>query len=80
LDLKKFTLYTAIGGAIYCSFAIGISWALTGVFKGFYRALVLKLESPLGAGLIVGAAVISLVGSSMIAARLYKNEAQKEGE
>jgi len=33
LEIKRFTIYTAIGGAIYCSIAIGISFLVTGLLK-----------------------------------------------
>ena len=76
LDIRKFVLYTAIGGAIYCSFAIGVSVALTGVFKAFYEALVGQLNSPLGAALIVGVAVACLVGSAILALRFFKDDGE----
>jgi membrane protein DedA with SNARE-associated domain len=74
LDIRKFVVYTAIGGAIYCSFAIGVSVALTGVFRALYHTLLAQLESPLGAGLIVGVAVLILVGSLYLGLRLFKDD------
>lgn len=74
LDIKKFVVYTAIGGAIYCSFAIGVSVALTGVFHVLYKRLLTQLESPVGAGLIVAVAVLLLVGCLYIGLRLIKDD------
>ncbi len=39
LDIKKFILYTAIGGAIYCSAVIGLSLAIASVLKGLYHRI-----------------------------------------
>lgn len=76
LDIKKFIIYTAIGGAIYCSFAIGVSVALTGVFRALYLKLLEQFDSPLGAGLIVAIAVACLVGSAYIGLRLFRDDEQ----
>lgn len=72
MDIKKFVVYTAIGGALYCSFAIGLSLAITGTFHALYLKLVRDLESPLVAALLVGAAVIALIGSAYLSMRLVK--------
>lgn len=76
LDIKKFIIYTAVGGAIYCSFAIGVSVALTGVFRALYLRLLEQFSSPLGAGLIVAIAVACLVGSAYIGLRLFQDDEQ----
>jgi len=75
MDIRKFILFTAIGGSIYCSIQIGISWALAGLFRSFYLKLLARLESPLGAGLIVGFAVLSLVAGALIASKMFKEDA-----
>jgi membrane protein DedA with SNARE-associated domain len=72
MDIKKFTFYTAVGGAIYCSFAIGVSVALTGTFRALYLHLQHQLNSPLGAGLIVALAVLSLLGSAYISLKILR--------
>lgn len=80
LDIKKFIIYTAIGGALYCSFAIGVSLAITGTFRALYLKLVHDMQSPLGAGLIVGAAVVALLGSGYLASRLLNRKAPEDDE
>lgn len=80
LDIKKFIVYTAIGGALYCSFAIGLSVAITGTFHALYLKLVREMESPLGAGLIVGVAVLALIGSVYLAMRVLKGAEQEDEE
>jgi membrane protein DedA with SNARE-associated domain len=79
MDIKKFTLYTAIGGSLYCAFAIGISVAFTGTFRALYLKLLHDLKTPIGAGLIVGVAVLSLVGSAYFAMRLVKRLNRTDG-
>ncbi|MFA5867393.1 MAG: DedA family protein [Actinomycetota bacterium] len=74
LDIKKFVIYTAIGGALYCSFAIGLSVALTGVFRALYLKLLAQLNSPIGAGLIVAFAIACLVGSVYLGLRLFSDD------
>lgn len=59
LDIKLFTLYTAIGGSIYCSIVIGFSYAVTTVLKGLY----LKLEKAIGP--YIGIIVIVVVAVSV---------------
>lgn len=78
MDVRKFTLYTAIGGALYCSFAIGLSVALTGTFRALYLKLEADLNSSWVAGLIVAAAVISLVGSAILSLRLLRHLRTKD--
>ncbi len=74
LDIRKFVIYTAIGGAIYCSFAIGVSVALTGVLRALYLKLQAQLNSPIGAGLIVAFVVACLVGSVYIGLRFFRDD------
>jgi membrane protein DedA with SNARE-associated domain len=74
LDIKKFVAYTAIGGAIYCSFAIGVSVALTGVFRALYVKLLEQFKSPFGAGVTVAFAIACLVGSAYIGLRLFRDD------
>lgn len=73
MDIKKFTIYTAIGGAIYCSFAIGLSVALTTVFKAFYMELLSYLRSPVVAGLITAALVAIIVIAVLVIINRYKD-------
>ncbi len=74
LDIKKFTLYTAVGGAFYCAFAIGVSVALTGVFRALYFKIVAQFKSPLGAAVIVGAVVAALVVGVYLGMRLFNRD------
>jgi membrane protein DedA with SNARE-associated domain len=74
LDIRKFIIYTAIGGALYCSFAIGVSVALTGVFRALYLKLLNQFNSPVGAGLVVALAVACLVGSVYVGLRLFRDD------
>lgn len=78
LDIKKFTVYTAIGGALYCSFAIGLSVALTGVFRALYLKLLSQFNSPVGAGVIVAIVVVSLIGSVYLGLQLMKDGKSQE--
>lgn len=60
MDLKKFILYTAIGGAIYCSIAIGFSVVITSALRLLYLKL-LHLIHPFITGLIIAVIVIVIV-------------------
>lgn len=40
MDIRKFILYTAIGGALYCSFAIGLSVIVVAALKALYFRLL----------------------------------------
>lgn len=60
MDLKKFILYTASGGAIYCSIAIGFSVAITSALRLLYLKL-LHLINPFINVLIIVSIVIALV-------------------
>lgn len=80
MDIRKFVLYTAIGGAMYCSFAIGLSLAITGTFHALYLKLVRDMESPLGAGLIVGTAVALLIGSAYLSMRFVNRKTSGNSE
>jgi len=80
MDIRKFIFYTAVGGALYCSFAIGVSVALTGVFKSLYLKLLKEIESPLGAAVIVAVTVIVLAGGAFMAGRVFKQRVEGDAE
>lgn len=50
LDIKRFTIYTAIGGAVYCSIAIGVSIFLTRLVRDEIDWVINYISPP---GLIV---------------------------
>lgn len=60
MDLKKFIAYTATGGAIYCSIAIGFSVVITSALRLLYLRL-LYLVHPFIIVLIIAAIVIAIV-------------------
>lgn len=59
VDIKRFTLYTAIGGAAYCSIAIGISLVLTRLIKAQLKNILRFLHVPVIVGILL--AVLLLV-------------------
>lgn len=74
LDIKKFIIYTAIGGTIYCSAVIGLSLVIASVLKGLYHRIQEIIGPYMGVltiALIVG--VIILIYLATIKA-LQKNE------
>jgi len=61
LDIKRFTIYTAIGGAIYCSIAIGISFYFTNIITDKLQ-LILRYISIRGLiGLLLGVFVLIII-------------------
>lgn len=60
MDLKKFILYTAIGGTIYCSIAIGFSVVIASALRLLYLRL-LNLIHPFINVLIIATIVIVIV-------------------
>ncbi len=58
LDIKRFILYTAIGGAIYCSIAIGLSLYVTKLIKKEITLLTRYLHFPIVVGIILGLAAL----------------------
>ena len=61
LDIKRFILYTIIGGTIYCSAAIGISLIFTRIIKAEINRLLNYMSLPLLIGLFGGVAALILV-------------------
>ncbi len=59
MDVKKFTLYTALGGAAYCAIVITISLYFTNFIKDRYADILGWLTLPVIAGII--AAIVLLV-------------------
>lgn len=58
LNFPRFILYTAIGGAIYCSIAVGLSVALTDIVRKYYRVILTYQNIPFIIGFI---ALVTLV-------------------
>lgn len=77
MNIRKFTIYTAIGGSLYCAFAIGVSVALTGTLKALYLKLLEKMNSPWIAGLVVALVILSVVGSAYVGLRLMRRQPDK---
>ncbi len=81
MDIRRFTIYTAIGGAVYCSLAIGFSLALTSLFRLFYMKLVQMIRSPIVAGGIIFAIVgLLIVAFYLILARFRGNSNSESNE
>lgn len=59
MDIKKFTAYTAAGGAIYCSIVIGFSVVITSALKALYLKLLHFLH-PLPNALLI-AVIVGLI-------------------
>ena len=59
MNVKKFTLYTAIGGAIYCSIVITISLYFTNFIKARQKEILDQLSLPVVIGII--ATIVLLV-------------------
>jgi membrane protein DedA with SNARE-associated domain len=78
MDIRKFTIYTAIGGALYCSFAIGLSVALATIFKAFYNELLGYLRSPIIAGAITAGVVTLIVIAVLLIINHYKSNGNGE--
>ncbi|HEX21491.1 MAG TPA: hypothetical protein ENH19_02410, partial [Actinobacteria bacterium] len=61
LDIKRFTVYTAIGGAIYCSIAIGISFFFTNMIKGKLQLILRYISIRSLIALLLGILIIIVV-------------------
>ena len=59
MDVKKFTLYTAIGGAAYCAIVITISLYFTNFIRARYNDILAWLSLPVIVGIIL--AIVLLV-------------------
>lgn len=65
MNLKKFMAYTALGGALYCALAIGLSIIITRLVKEAYKQLIRFIHIPFWTGLVwtavLGAVIYFLV-------------------
>lgn len=61
LEIKRFIAYTALGGAIYCSIAIGLSFLLTNLLKKRIESLFGFLGAQGLAGLVLGLVALFLL-------------------
>lgn len=61
LDIKRFIFYTALGGAIYCSIAIGISFYFTNIIKDKLQLLLNYISIRGLIGLFLGVLVLIII-------------------
>ena len=61
LDIKRFILYTVIGGTIYCSAAIGLSLIFTRIIKAEIGRVLKFISLPVLIGLIAAAVVLIIL-------------------
>lgn len=61
LDIKRFIVYTGVGGAIYCSIAIGISYFFTNLAKAQINRLLSYVPLPAILGLGLGIAALFVI-------------------
>ncbi len=61
MNLPLFTVYTALGGALFSLGSIGLSILLTGILKIFYRYLRLFLTLPAPVWLLSGALIALMI-------------------
>jgi membrane protein DedA with SNARE-associated domain len=74
IGFLRFVSYTAIGGAIYCAGAIGISLALTTVLRKYYRIILSYLHLPTIIGIIISIILF------IVWLKYRKNRKNKEAE
>lgn len=80
LDIKRFTIYTAVGGAIYCSIAIGISLFLTRIIKAQINRLLIYISLPALIGVGLGALMLFVIWRYLRVRKLSDNAGDESGE
>lgn len=79
MDIKKFVLYTAVGGAIYCSITIGFSYVITSALKALYLKLLHFLH-PFANVLIIVAIVALIIAAFYMGIRQVYGDNNSEAE
>ena len=79
LDVKRFTLYTAVGGALYCSAAIGISLFLTRIIKTEVKKLLNFISLPGLVGLVLGIVALFILWRYLRSRRLANDKLEEMG-